>query len=215
MTAFMPGLRHFPRPILTWLGLGTSAADSSSYNFGSFNAPAPGLMIVGALGRHTDGTPRTVASVSIGGSAGAIHVNPAGASNPVCIASRLVGTGNQNVTVGFSAGVQRAAAAVWLLTHYSSTTPVDLDGTNNGANATSIAATLDLKKNGVAVFMNFHNNDAAAYSSAVDGTTPVSVEGGSIAQPDHILLTPEAAAHVETISWAGSRACSIAAASWR
>jgi hypothetical protein len=215
MTMFMPGLRHFPRPVLAWLGLATSTADGATQNFGNFNAPRAGLMIVGTWGRHTDGAGRTISSVDIGGSGGTIHVNPAGASNPVCIASRLVAPGNQNVTVGFSAIVQRAAAAVWLLTHHASAAPVDVDGTNNGANATSIAATLDLKKNGIAVFMNFHNNDTAAYSSAVDATTPVSVEGGSIVQPGHILLTPEAAAHVETIAWAGSRACSIAAASWR
>lgn len=69
-------------------------------------------MIVGAWGRHTDGASRTVSSIGIGGSNGTVHVNPAGGSNPVAIASRAVAAGNQNVTVTFSATVQRAAAAV-------------------------------------------------------------------------------------------------------
>lgn len=100
--------------------------------------------------------------------------------------------------------------------HFASETPIDADGLNDGTIGGSIAATLDLRKDGVAVFMNFHNNDAGTYSSAADATTPVSVEGGSITQPGHLLLTADATGHVETVMWAGAnRARSMAGASWR
>lgn len=214
---FMPGLRHHPRPILTWIGMATSAADGTTYDFGDFTAPSAGLMIVGGWGRNTDGaTNRTVSSISVGGTNATLHVNPSGGSNPIALGSRAVAAGDHNVTLTLSATMLRAAVAVWLLTRYAAAEPVDVDGTNNNTTSTSISATLDLAKDGVAVFMHFHNNDAGSFSSATNATTPAEIEGGSIIQPGHLMGTGAVSGHTETVAWgATNRARSIAAASWR
>lgn len=200
---------------LSFVALVTSNADDSFYDFGNFVVPADGLLIVGALGRNTNGANITVASVSIDGSAAPMFVNPAGSSTPVAIAALPVLAGNRNVSISLSGGVLRAAAAAWLMTNYSSALPFDVDGTNSG-NVTSASATLDVAKGGATVFMHMHNNDAGSYSTASNSVAPSTIEGGSIIQPGHLLPTASVAGHVETVSWGGaSRASGIAAASWR
>jgi hypothetical protein len=169
-------------------------------------------MAVGTGMRGTTG--RTISTVSIGGTNGTIHYqgDTSGFSN-AGVASRVVSSGNNNVTVTWSGGVTSCAVFVWLITGYNSATPTDGEATSSGTAGTSLTATFDIPASGTAVYVNTHNNaNATGWSSATeqdDLTAEAQYAGADI--DTATVLT----AHVETASWTGSVGRAIAGASWQ
>ena len=212
---FVPGMSPAGPSLaasLAYIGSASNTADQTTYNFGNFTAPSAGLMIAGVAARQsTAGQTRTVSSVSIGGSAATIHVNPSGGNNAAAIASRQVGSGSQAVSATFSGGVNRATCFVWFLTRFHSAFPVDVDGINS-TTGTSNDLSLFIPAGGSAVYVATHSalNDTLFSSATEDADIAAEVQFAGARK-----LSPGGAfPHVETISWS-SGSPGIAAASWR
>ncbi len=205
-------------PTLTYIGSNSSTVDTETYDFGNFNAPTAGLMIVGVAARHgTTGPQQVNGNISIGGIAGTKHINPSNAARMiVCIASRSVSSGNNHVTVDFTGTAQtpaRCAVAVWLLTGHLSDTPVDFDGTNTATTATSGVATLDIPALGVAVFAHCHDNNNGNTWATASERADLSVESFVHGFSD-IASTLGVTNHAESVSWTGAAKYGIAGVSW-
>lgn len=206
--------RSVNRPTLTFISHGVSSSDASTYDFGNFNAPAPGLMIVGVAG--TAGAARSISSVSIGGTNGVNRVElPNGVDmwTPAAFFTRAVAPGNNNVTVTFSAAMQNAGVAVWLLTNYASAVPhATDDGLAPGA-VTSQDVSLNIPVRGVAAFIGYHSsNEGTAWSSASE-RVDVTMESFRFVAADKTVvaaITP----HTETVSWATGAGSFALGASW-
>lgn len=158
-----------PPLTLTYIGSATSTTSSTTINYGNFTAATDGLMIVLVRGRNNSGGTQSVTSVSIGGSLGSVHVNPATANPMGAIASRVVSAGSNNVTAVYSGAAFNSIAAVWLLTGYSSATPYSTDGNGAAVSATSVTATLDIPAGGIGVFGCYHENaNAHTWTNATE-----------------------------------------------
>lgn len=201
-------------PVRTYIGSNTSSANQTTYDFGNFNAPTAGLMIIGTGNFGDAAANRTVSSVSIGGGAATIHVNPSTGAQPSCIASRVVSSGNNNVTVTFSGQMQNGSVAVWLLTGYRSATPFDTDGINDSSSGTSRIATLDCPDRSIAFYyINHHNNNLTTFSAGTERVDQT-LEDAVFAAADR-LLTNGGIGIQETMSWTGSERSGFSAAVWR
>lgn len=194
----------------------TIISDQTSYNFGNFTIPRDGLVVAvfTALGSSS----RTVASISIGGTNGAL-VTGTSSVYKVAIGSREVAAGTHNVTCvlsganGFSSN---AAVAVYLLEGYASPTAYDSD-TSADTTSTAYTASLDTPGSGAAFF------GAVRVGTAVDGTWSsadndyeATLNGGSGNRQHEFAsrLTSTEAPSTETVTYSSSEAGRIAAASW-
>lgn len=197
---------------LTYVSSATSGADATVYDFGNFNAPFNGLLIVGVQGHA--GSSRSISSVSIEGVNGTIAGQFGGALwTPIGFATRAILAGNNNVTVTFSAGMTRASVAVWLLRNYGSATPHDIDGSDAGSGGTSHSVTIDIPENGVATYMHAHSNSNDTSWSSATERMDTTVDGARVSAADKVV-TSALSGHVETASWSGSAGRQVTGASW-
>lgn len=192
---------------------GAIVSTGGSFNFGNFNAPSPGLMVVVAMGARSLNANRSVSSVSIGGTNGAIYVsqNVSGKSSANSIAGRAVSSGNQNVTVNFSGNMDFASVAVFLLTGYSSETPTDTDnGSSSGASATY---TLDFATNSIAVYGMSHlaPTESTSWPAA---TGVLNANANSVCRHAAAHKTASGAGNTEVPTWTSSVSANRLAAVW-
>lgn len=150
LPGFGGGLGFVKPPKLTFIGSG-SVSGSATLNLGTIVVPHAGLVIVSTGG--IAGSGRTISTVSIGGTNGTIHNQWDGGSwVPHGFASRAVAAGSHNVTVTFSASMNQAGAAVYVLTDYASATPhasVNVAWASGGSPRT---LNINIPANGVAIF---------------------------------------------------------------
>lgn len=176
------------------------------YDFGSFSAASDGLLIaVISAGR---GGSTSVASVTIGGSAAALNVNPTTSRNAVGIASREVAAGSHNVTVTLSTGCLNGAVSVFLLTGYSSAIPADTDSQET-ASGTSLGLSLDFPTNGIAVYGVICEATGDITWSAASEDADATIESPRAGAAAH--KTASGAGNTETVSFASSAAAAVAA----
>ncbi len=209
---FVPISAGAPPVVLTYIGSASSTTTSTTFSFGNFTAPSAGLMIVGASG--AGGALLSVSSVSIGGSAATLNVASANQNNAAGIASRIVSSGSQPVSVTFSGSRANAACFVWLITGYNSAIPTST-GVNGATSGTSLSATLSsILSGGVALYVAAHNNtNATSWSAATEDADFAATQRYSGA---HKLAAANLMSDVETSSWTSSVTSSgIAAAAWR
>lgn len=215
--SFLPGMRRGrggAAPLaLQFIGVATSGSDLTTYNFGNFVIPQPGLVIVGVSGQGNAGAV-SVSGVTIGEAAASVVVTSSNEQRPSGVAALAVAAGTHEITVTFSSGRNAAGCAVWLLTGYSSSTPFATASLDTDTAAASIDAVLDVPADGIAVFTSMHlNSNAYGWSSAVERADQDAEAGSRYSAADlasAVLLT----GHTETASWTGSATRTIAAASW-
>jgi hypothetical protein len=194
----------------TYINTASSTSDLTIYDFGNFNAPAAGLMVVGVIGVAPGS--RSISTVSIGGTNGTEAVQSAASSFQRGIFARAVSSGNNNVTVTFTGGCSRASVFVWLLEGYSSATAHDT--AVNSAIATSTTATLTIPANGAcfAVSHASNTNTIAWTNATVDANT--TVEALSQSSGASTTSVAQLVDQIVTASGTGSNQRTIAAASW-
>lgn len=154
---------------IAFIGGGSSAADATSYNFGDFTAATDGLLIVALAAFGVSNNDRTIATVSVGGSAATLATDNSAVPSVTGIAYRAVAAGAHNVTLTFSGSMARCTAAVYLLTGYGSPTPADTDRNYLSSSGTSFAITLDFPSGGgIAVYVGKTNGSTTnmSWSSA-------------------------------------------------
>lgn len=204
--------------VATYIAGAHASGNASTYNLGNFNAGAGGLMVVLAEFMYT--LPSTsISSIDIGGSAGSIVANSASSNAAyVAVATQVVGSGNQNVTVNFGSALQGTVSgrvSVWVLTGYLSATPFATNTAIASANANSQSITLNTPLNGVALFLHGHNNtsDPITWSSATENT--LDNTGGFRHSEATLFPTSSQTPHTETASWTtNALKRNFVAASW-
>lgn len=211
LSAIAGGARRRDNIRLRHIGGNGSTADQTTYDLGNFTIPEPGLVIVGAAGRHQS-TNRSVSSISIGGTNGTLHAASAAGLNHLGIASRVVSAGDHNVSVTFSGGTERAACYVWLLTNYNSATPAGSDANQTSSNVTTRTATFDIPARGFALYFHINRNSSGtpSWSSATSVWNNVYevVFDAAFKYTDTALTS-----HAETVTFASNQA-GIVGASW-
>ncbi len=199
------------KAVVTYLTQVASTVDAASYNFGTITTPRAGLLVIGSSGR-TGGGARTISTISIAGSNRTIRGANPSSQNNVGFAEAELAAGNHNVTVTYSGSGGRAAIFAWLVESYSSPTPTDAEAVSSGA-ATSVANTIDIDPDGVAMFAFMGDlSVAVAFSSATERHDATIETNNRIASADKI---GGGAAHVETVSWAGAAAAALASVSYK
>jgi hypothetical protein len=199
---------------LTFINNATDVTDQTTYNFGNFTAASGGLMIVVFVAQGNQS--RTVSSVSIGGTNGTIHNSNASLNRKYAIASRVVSSGANNVSVTLSGNngtTPKAAVGVWLLTGYSSATPVATGADTHGTGSSINTISLNTSAGGVAVFGSFNgNNEAITWSSATE-RYDANLSNSNVSFAD---LSPTAAEtpHSQTADWASSEIGMAVGGSW-
>lgn len=190
---------------ITYVGTATDASNLTTYDFGSFSIPNDGYVIVGVVSEA--GAARTISSVSIGGTNGTIYAQY-DTTNwvPHGFAYRSVTAGSQNITVVFSAGMSRAAIAVWVITTSTQTAP------NAGANAawaagvTSRAPSFNIPTNGVAAYICYRATASNTTWSSATEQGDVAVETSHQFSFADKTVTTAITPHTETASFSSSTA---------
>jgi hypothetical protein len=200
----------------TFLGHVESATDAVSCDFGSFAAPAAGLMVVTIAWRRSSGG-ATYSDLTIGGvSVGANLVGFTGSTSlGRLLGWRAVAAGSHAVVVSSTANAFHAVGAgVWLLTGLLSDTPHDAPAF---VTATSVAATLDVPANGCAIIgANAAADEAVTWTNATEefdvnmDSTPANRFSSAFVQPSALQ-----SGLVVTATGSSSVARAAVAASWR
>jgi len=136
---------------VTFINHASSNANLATYDFGDFTVAEDGLLVALFLARGNNA--QTVPSFSIGGVSATIHHSNPNDLDKRAIASKEVTAGDHNVTVALSGNNGNGpgvGVGVYLITGYTSTTPVDADSLN--AESTSLALQINTGTNGVSVF---------------------------------------------------------------
>lgn len=195
---------------ITHIGNAESGTDGTVFDFGNFNAPSAGLMVVVAAGYNT--TTPTVSSVSIGGTNGIIQIEASGHARVTqLIATRAVSSGNQNVTVTFGSSSLISRVSVYLLTGHDSETPSDTYF-NYGGSVTNLTATLDFPTDGIAVYGFQHQSVSTTSWGAASEDYDVNTESVNFASA-HKTATGAGDTETATASVTSTRT-SIIAAVW-
>jgi hypothetical protein len=188
----------------TYLGDASSTSDSSSYNFGNFTSAEAGVFVVMFTSRG--GQSRTISSITVGGeSSTLIGASTSTDNNVVC--GHLVksaGTHNVTVTLSGSRGPNPGSAlSVWLLTGYTSATPIDSALTGKSS-ASSGSVSINTQGGGIGIYallVDTNNSITISWSGA---SSQFLFTGQR--KHDHAYIFPTAAqsGYTETASWSGS-----------
>jgi hypothetical protein len=145
-----------------------ATSTQAAVSFGDVTPRGPGLLVVAYVGRCSVAS-RTISGISIGGSTGTVHLASAASTDPHFIASRVVTSGANNITITFNSTTTTAnhALGVWLLQNYQSTTPTGTDGQTLLA-ATVLSTTFPTSAGGFACWgIRQLTSNAEVFSSAV------------------------------------------------
>lgn len=200
---------------LTYINSSLVATTTAVIDFGNFNAPAAGLMVVGCRARGAGAF--GVTSISIGGTNGTLISDGGTSTDPVALVYRAVAAGNNNVTVTWSTTHSGGGGvAVWLIENYLSATPFNTAVPASGSASTGVA-TLNLAAGGCAIYMASHaNTDAAGWSSATERLDDNTLGGGAVNTTAADKLTPsDVTSNAETVTWSAATTRQIVGASWR
>lgn len=168
----LPFLAYRPRlmPTATFLGVLSDPADLTTYALGSVLVPRAGLVVVGATGRNVS-TGRTINSISIGGTGGALMATQSATVNPTALFGRRVGPGLQAISVAFDAGVSRCWAGCWLLENLNSDTPFASSGGSSSTLSAPMSLSANIAADGVALYAVGAANTTSATPSPVGFST--------------------------------------------
>lgn len=209
-----PLTREFPRVRATFLQSILATSTQATVGFGNVTAPKAGLMVMAYVGRASVAN-RTITSVSIGGSTANVHLASAASTDPHFIASRVVSSGANAISVTFNTTTTTAnhAMGFWLLDNYASTAPTGTDGQVLTA-STVISTTFPASEGGIAVWgvrtLTTTGNTFGSAETRVDSTT------GTLrfTFADKQFYAAESS-HVQTISNTTSASRIGVGASWR
>jgi hypothetical protein len=120
---------EFPQVHAVFLGSILASSTQATVGFGNITPTKAGLMVMAYVGRSSVAS-RTITAVSIGGTTANVHLASAASTDPHFIASRVVSSGANAISVTFNTTTTTAnhAMGFWLLTEYLSTTPTGTDG---------------------------------------------------------------------------------------
>jgi hypothetical protein len=147
-----PTITEFPQVRASFLGSILATSTQATVGFGNITPTKPGLMVMAYVGRASVAG-RTITSVSIGGSTANVHLASAASTDPHFIASRVVSSGANAISITFNTTTTTAnhAMGFWLLENYLSTSPTGTDGQALTA-STVISTTFPASMGGVAVW---------------------------------------------------------------
>lgn len=207
-------------PRLTYIGTNSSAADLVTYDWGNFNIPRAGLLIVGVAGKRADNNFGQVSSITINGtvvSGVSLLARSAINAGRTAFAAVAVAAGSRNVQCSFTNGMYRAGCAVWLAEQLNSNSPVAADSLspNDNTLATDISLTLTVNTGGFATYIMTRNGLASSsWSSAVMRVDDTFSGEGFYSVAD--WRQPGASgSHLETVSFANNSSRVISGVSWR
>lgn len=203
-----------PPLVLTYVNSAQVTSAGTTHNFGNFTAPSAGLMIVGVAGIMNSSQNRSVASISIGGAGGTLHVSGTACYVPSGIASREVGAGSQAVTVTFSASMFQSAVSVWFLTGYASATPYDTANVDANTGGTSKSVLIDFPAKSCGVFIHSHwNSNVVTWTNASENYDASLSGGGRVSGASYSTDTALLSRSV-TAAWSGSTEGGMSGATW-
>lgn len=149
-----PPIITLPKLKVAFLGLATNATTTATVSFGNFTPTTPGLMVV-ATACTAASASRIVSDISINSSTGNLNLasTSTGGSIILGIGSAVVTSGATAVSVTFSSttGSASNSVGVWLLTGYSSTTPINVQKSTVGSTSI-ISLPINIDAYGVALF---------------------------------------------------------------
>lgn len=217
-----PNCTNYTPITATYVGQLTSTSTALSINFGSLTVPNDGLLVI--VGTVISDGAGSIASVSMGGSAGTLHVNGTNASGNwrSFVASRVITAGSRNITVTLS-GAQGTAnthsVAAWVLTNYDSATPVSAAHSGDN-NITSTDLVLNVPAGGVALYKSIHANaNNTVWSSATENVdTSVSCCSGLVTRKHangQYFSSSNLTNFTQTTSWSGATSAGMVGASWK
>jgi hypothetical protein len=195
----IPSVTEFPQVRATFIGSILATSTQATVGFGNITPTVPGLMVMAYVGRASVAN-RTISSVSIGGTTANVHLASAASTDPHFIASRVVSSGANAISVTFNTTTTTAnhAMGFWLLTNYLSTTPVGTDGQTLTA-STVISTTFPTSAGGFACWgVRTLTTTSNTFGSAV---TRMSSTVGSLrfTFADRMFYAAESS-HVQTVS---------------
>lgn len=197
---------------ITTLG---STSDLTTYNFGNATAAADGLLVVIPIARNAGAGPTVINSVSIGGTNGTIWEQLSGPGNGAQvagIAGRVVTAGSHNITLVLDAGATRAAAAVYLVRGYASTTPFDtaiVFDASTIPNTQSLTLDYPSASSPAAYFAMLAANSTASWSNAAEDSDGVFEVAFSAAR-----RSASGSGVSETVTWGIANTRMMAGAVW-
>jgi hypothetical protein len=195
----IPSVTEFPQVKATFVGSIIATSTQAAVSFGDFTPTQPGLLVVAYVGRSSVAN-RTIAGISIGGTTGTVHLASAASTDPHFIASRVVSSGANNITITFNTTTTTAthALGVWLLTNYLSTIPTGTDGQTLTA-STVISTTFPTSLGGFACWgIRTLTSTANVFGSA---TARLDTTSGALrfTFADRMFYAAESS-HVQTVS---------------
>lgn len=210
----VPSVNPTPGARIRFLGQINNTTTTASVSMGNVTALEAGLLVVAHVGRCT--ASRTVSNVSIGGTTGTLHVASAASTDPHSLASRVVSSGANNITVVYNTTSGTSAntyVGAWLITNYNSTAPTGSDAQTLLA-ATVISTTFASSHGGVGVWATrVLSTTGNTFSSAtIDDNTTVAALRFTAASNRFL---PASAGYVESISNSTSASRIGVGGSWR
>lgn len=191
---------------------------ATSSTFGPFTVPTDGLLVI-AGGSRRGGSAHAMSSVTVDGAATLGSVLNAAALNNSFIVWKEVTAGSRSVTVNWTAAKDQAGVAVYLLTGYTSPTPVSINAPATATAASGIA-TLDTPGTGpilggaMAIYAACHANlNATTWSGATEDSDVTGGTAFALACAHKAGGAPMLA-NVETASWTGSVLRAVSGALW-
>lgn len=212
-----PPITRISSPQLTFLGTTSNATTTAVVSMVTVTAARPGLMVVCAAGRSS--ATRNVSDVSIGGSTGKVHFANTATTNPGAVASRLVSSGSNAISITYTSTTASAnqGVGVWLITDYQSTVSIGSSIATAATPTAGMKVQFNASRNGIATF-------CAARGSTVEQTwagvpSAATTRGGSTSGTWRIecadqLTTISAETSVSNTVGAGANGC-LAGGAWR
>lgn len=204
---------------VTFINTGTSTATTAAIDFGNFNAPTAGLMVVVCgCPSGSSNESLTVSSISIGGSNGTKVFSLSSAQQLSEIAYRQVSSGNNNVTVTRSSTTSSGSSTVvdvYLIINNQSDTPT-ANADSGVASATSRTATFTVPALGYAFYALTKGNTAAVTWTAATarGSQTNSSRSAFLSYYDRSSQGSDDTSHGEQASWTGSTNSRLIGAAW-
>lgn len=194
---------------ITYIGAGRSGANAVTYDFGNFNAATGGLMVVVFGGWSA--IVGQVASVSIGGGAATIVTqNLTDNGYKGCIATRVVASGNQDVSVTLNNASNSFAGmgvAVYLVTGANAT----VFATDKKLGGTSFSFSYNTKSGGAVIAGGVSDNANTWGSLTSDIDTNVN---GEFLSSAHGTPGSDETPHAESVTFSGNNISWFGAASF-
>jgi hypothetical protein len=184
----------------TYIGTNSSSANTDVYNFGDFTTSKSGIIV--AMFTSNGGNSRIVNSISIGGDASNLIASATSAAQIACAGYAVKSAGTHNITAtlnGLRGTSSSNLVAVWLLSGYSSGTPISSD-LQTASSTNSRTITLDHQSGGIALYSIITNSSDTTRNWTSATTELLQVVNGRPHCHAFIFPTATATGHTETVS---------------